>query len=61
MNGHKTQAGQSVLDELGLDQGFIVKAKLAQRLALSIAEMGLNQRETAVLLPIALPKLSLRC
>jgi predicted XRE-type DNA-binding protein len=59
MSGHVTQAGQSVLDQLGLDQGFIVKAKLAQRLARSIVEMGLSQREAAALLPIAQPKLSL--
>ena len=59
MSGHVTQAGQSVLDELGLDQGFLVKAKLAQRLARSIVEMGLSQREAAALLPIAQPKLSL--
>jgi predicted XRE-type DNA-binding protein len=59
MSGHKTQAGQSVLDQLGLDQGFIVKAKLAQRLARSIAEIGLSQREAAALLPVAQPKLSL--
>ncbi len=59
MSGHKTQAGQSVLDQLDLDQGFVVKAKLAQRLARSIAEMGLSQREAAGRLPIAQPKLSL--
>lgn len=59
MSGHKTQAGQSILDQLDLDQSFIVKAKLAQRLARSIAEMGLSQREAAALLPIAQPKLSL--
>jgi predicted XRE-type DNA-binding protein len=59
MSGHVTKAGQSVLDQLGLDQGFIVKAKLAQRLALSIVEMGLSQREAAALLPITQPKLSL--
>jgi predicted XRE-type DNA-binding protein len=59
MSGHITQAGQSVLDELGLDQSFIVKAKLAQGLARSIVEMGLSQREAAALLPIAQPKLSL--
>jgi predicted XRE-type DNA-binding protein len=59
ISGHITQAGHSVLDQLGLDKGFIVKAKLAQRLALSIAEMGLSQREAASLLPITQPKLSL--
>ncbi len=59
MSGHVTQAGRSVLDELGLDEGFIVKAKLAQRIARSIIEMGLSQREAAGLLPISQPKLSL--
>ena len=59
MNGHVTQAGHSVLDQLGLDEGFIVKAKLAQRIARSITEMGLSQREAAGLLPISQPKLSL--
>ncbi len=58
MSGYRTQAGQSVLDQLDLDRGFIVKAKLAQRLARSIAEMGLSQREAAALLPIAQPQLS---
>lgn len=59
MSGHVTPAGRSVLDELGLDQGFIVKAKLAQRIARSITEMGLSQREASGLLPISQPKLSL--
>ncbi len=59
MNGHITPAGQSVLGELGLDPGFIVKAKLAQRIARSIMEMGLSQRDAAALLPISQPKLSL--
>ena len=59
MSGHVTKAGQSVLDQLGLDEGFIVKAKLAQRLARSIVEMGLSQREAATLLPVTQPKLSL--
>lgn len=58
MNGHITPAGTSVLDELGLDPGNIVKAKLAIRIQKSIAEMGLTQREAAALMPIAQPKLS---
>ena len=28
MTGHRTPAGKSVLDELGLDAGYMVKAKL---------------------------------
>ncbi len=59
MNGYVTPAGRSVLDELGLDANFIVKAKLAQQIARSIAEMGLSQRDAAALLPITQPKLSL--
>ena len=59
MEGHITEPGCSVLDDLNLDQSFVVKAKLAQRIARSIAEMGLSQREAAALLPISQPKLSL--
>jgi predicted XRE-type DNA-binding protein len=59
MTGHVTQAGHSVLDQLSLDEGFIVKAKLAQRITRSMAEMGLSQREAAGLMPISQPKLSL--
>ena len=56
---HVTPAGTSVLDELGLDTGFVVKAKLAIRIQKSIAEMGLTQREAAARMPITQPKLSL--
>ena len=59
MDGHITPAGTSVLDELGLDAGHVVKAKLAVRIAKFIAEMGLTQREAAARMPIAQPKLSL--
>ncbi|HYN47168.1 MAG TPA: helix-turn-helix transcriptional regulator [Allosphingosinicella sp.] len=59
MEGHVTPAGKSVLDELGLDPGFAVKAKLAIRIQRSIAEMGLTQREAAARMPISQPKLSL--
>jgi len=59
MEGHVTSAGKSVLDELGLDAGFVVKAKLAIRIQKSIAEMGLTQREAAARMPISQPKLSL--
>jgi predicted XRE-type DNA-binding protein len=59
MQGHRTAAGRSVLDELGLDAGYVVKAKLALRIQRSIDEMGLSQREAAKRMPISQPKLSL--
>jgi predicted XRE-type DNA-binding protein len=59
MDGHVTPAGTSVLDELGLDPTYAVKAKLAIRIQKSIAEMGLTQREAAARMPITQPKLSL--
>jgi predicted XRE-type DNA-binding protein len=58
MDGHWTLAGTSVLDELGLDPAYVVKAKLAIRIQKSIAEMGLTQREAAMRMPITQPKLS---
>ena len=58
-NGHRTAPGKSVLDELGLDAAWIVKAKLAQRIQKSIVELGLTQREAAARMPITQPKLSL--
>jgi predicted XRE-type DNA-binding protein len=59
MDGHVTPAGKSVLDELELDPGYVVKARLALRIQKSIAEMGLTQREAAARMPITQPKLSL--
>ena len=59
MTGHLTPAGKSVLDELGLDAGYIVKARLAQLIQRSIADLGLTQREAAARMPITQPKLSL--
>lgn len=59
MEGHVTPAGKSVLDELGLDAAYVVKAKLALRIQRSILEMGLTQREAAARMPITQPKLSL--
>lgn len=59
MAGHVTPSGTSVLDELGLDPAYVVKAKLAVRIGKTIAEMGLTQREAAALMPISQPKLSL--
>lgn len=59
MQEHVTPAGKSVIDEFGLDAGFVVKAKLAIRIQKSIAEMGLTQREAAARMPITQPKLSL--
>ena len=59
MQGHVTPAGKSVLDELGLDAGYAVKAKLAVRIQKSIAEMGLTQRQAAARMPISQPRLCL--
>ncbi len=59
MERHVTPAGRSVLDELGLDPVFVVKAKLAFRIQKSIAEMQLTQREAAARMGITQPKLSL--
>ena len=56
---HVTPAGKSVLEELDLDPAFIAKAELAIRIAKSIAEMGLTQRQAAARMPISQPKLSL--
>ena len=59
---YRTPAGVSVLDDLGLDPAFIVKAKLAIRIHLTIKELGLNQRDAAKRIGISQPKLSqLRC
>ena len=59
MDGHLTPMGKSVLDELGFDAGYVVKAKLAQRIQKTIANLGLTQREAAGRMPISQPKLSL--
>jgi predicted XRE-type DNA-binding protein len=59
MDGHVTQRGSSVLDELGLDPGHVVKAKLALRIHKTIVELGLTQRDAAARMPITQPKLSL--
>lgn len=58
MDRHVTQAGTSVLDELGLAAEDVVKAKLALRIARTIAELGLSQRAAAARMPITQPKLS---
>lgn len=57
--GHKTPAGKSVLDELGLDPIFIAKSKLAIRILKTVKELGLSQREAARRMPITQPRLSL--
>jgi predicted XRE-type DNA-binding protein len=59
MDEHVTPRGKSVLDELGLDSAYVVKAKLAVRIQKTIAELGLTQREAAGRMPISQPKLSL--
>ena len=56
MEAHVTPAGRSVLDDLCLDAGYIVKAKLALRIQKTIAEMGLTQREAAARMPITQPR-----
>lgn len=56
--GHITPAGKNVLDELGLDPGFVAKSKLAIRIQKTIKEMRLTQREAASRLPIPQSRLS---
>ena len=56
--GHTTSASISVLDDLGLDRGFTIKAKLAIRIQKTVKEFGLNQREAARQMGISQPKLS---
>jgi predicted XRE-type DNA-binding protein len=56
--GHTTAANISVLEDLNLDGGFIVKAKLAIRIQKTVQEMGLNQRDAARQMGISQPKLS---
>ena len=53
-----TPAGTSVLDDLGLDRGYVVKAKLALRIQMTVQELGINQRDAARLMGISQPKLS---
>jgi predicted XRE-type DNA-binding protein len=55
---NNTPAGTNVLDDLGLDRGFIVKAKLALRIQLTVQELSLNQRDAARQMGISQPKLS---
>jgi predicted XRE-type DNA-binding protein len=55
---HRTPAGTSVLDDLGRDPAWIVKAKLALRIHLTVQELGLNQRDAARQMGISQPKLS---
>ena len=55
---YRTPTGVSVLDDLGLDAGFIVKAKLAIRIQVTVQELGLNQRDAARRMGISQPKLS---
>ena len=57
--GHITPAGTSVLDELGLESGYVVKAKLAIRIQMTVSDLGLNQRDAADKMGISQAKLSL--
>lgn len=54
----ETPAGTSVLDDLNLDPGFVIKAKLAIRIQLTVKELELNQRDAARKMGISQPKLS---
>ena len=56
--GHTTPSGRSVLDDLELDQGFVVKSNLAIRIAKTVVELGLNQRDAAQRMGISQAKLS---
>ena len=47
-----------VLDDLALDRGFTIKAKLAIRIQKTVEELGLNQRDAARQMGISQPKLS---
>jgi WD40 repeat protein/predicted XRE-type DNA-binding protein len=58
MSGHFTKAGGSIHYELRLDPTYIVKVKLAQCIARSIAEMALSQRDAVDVLPTSQSKLS---
>ena len=55
---HRTPAGTSVLDDLGFNPAYVVKAKLALRIQLTVKELGLNQRDAARRIGISQPKLS---
>ena len=57
--GHITPAGTSVLDDLGLDRSFAVKSRLAVRIAKTVEELGVSQREAAARMGISQAKLSL--
>jgi predicted XRE-type DNA-binding protein len=53
-----TPAGTSVLDELNLPSAFVVKAKLAIRIMVTVNELDLNQRDAARRMGISQPRLS---
>ncbi|WP_447725660.1 helix-turn-helix domain-containing protein [Sphingomonas koreensis] len=56
--GHTAPAGTSVVDDLGLDRSFAIKSKLAIRVAKTVEELGLDQRDAAVRMGISQSKLS---
>lgn len=51
-------AGTSVLDDLGLDPGFVMESKLAIRIARTVHELGLTQRDAAERMGISQAELS---
>lgn len=58
VNHTTTPAGTSMLDELELDRGFVINAKLALGIQMIVRELGLNQRDAARRMGISQPKLS---
>lgn len=59
MQEHITPAGRSVLDDLHLDPTYVVKAKLALRIQMTIAELGLSHSDAAKRLAVPSARLSL--
>lgn len=55
---HTTPSGSSVLDEFGLDSEFVIKSKLAIRIAKTVQELALGQRDAAARMGISQAKLS---
>lgn len=56
---HITPAGTSALDDLGIEVGYVVKAKLATRIQKAVLSLGLSERDAANRMGISQSKLSL--
>jgi len=55
--GHVTPAGTNVLDDLKVDRGFAIKSRLTVRIAKTVEELGVSQREAAARMGISQAKL----